>query len=465
MKSSSGASHVAKYTSTEHATREMKTGEEKRLSLEQSHLGIGAQWCNVGLLSFERGAAHMAKAPQLKNQFLRYWYERRHDTARFVQACYDEAPTMSAAKLHALCRLTWCNLAKKKTKFDVAETTGSLVAPALEELFGKTIEANSLEDLAISLDEAGIPKVVRHAAGKKIGFVSFYNAYRNTSKQWLKTHEKAVLELFAHARQLKSDAARRKLYERIATLPDIPRKKGGSLPAANLLTPVIACLDPQVRCPIINSAPIVVERLTVLGRLHATLPKQFDGLVALVGKPGVPDAFVLELTDAKKSVYDPESKEQALFEAEERLFEPAVPRSESLPIKNEEDIKVVSDALRTKHKQLHNRMTNRLLAVCQQKMLTVEEGRPPNCRFDALVRNHPKGHDLLIEVKSTTEIADVRLAVGQLLDYRRQLPKKATTNIAVLLPNEPGEHVRAFLADVKARALWFKKDLKTIQGF
>jgi len=39
VKSSSGASHVAKYTSTEHATREMKTGEEKRLSLEQSHLG------------------------------------------------------------------------------------------------------------------------------------------------------------------------------------------------------------------------------------------------------------------------------------------------------------------------------------------------------------------------------------------------------------------------------------------
>ncbi|WP_257459476.1 hypothetical protein [Archangium lipolyticum] len=99
------------------------------------------------------------------------------------------------------------------------------------------------------------------------------------------------------------------------------------------------------------------------------------------------------------------------------------------------------------------------------RFVTVEEGRLQSCRFDALVRNHREGRDLLIEVKSTTEIADVRLAVGQLLDYRRQLPKKATTNIAVLLPFAPGEHVRAFLDDVEAMALWFTKDLKTIQGF
>ncbi|AKI99118.1 Hypothetical protein AA314_00745 [Archangium gephyra] len=95
----------------------------------------------------------------------------------------------------------------------------------------------------------------------------------------------------------------------------------------------------------------------------------------------------------------------------------------------------------------------------------MEEGRLQSCRFDALVRNHQTGRDLLIEVKSSTAIADIRLAVGQLLDYRRQLPKKETTHIAVLLPSEPGEHVRAFLNDVEARALWFTKDLKTIQGF
>jgi hypothetical protein len=370
---------------------------------------------------------------------------------------------MSASKLHALCQLTWCNRSKKKTRFGVAETTGALVVPALNTLFGKTLKAKSLEDLTISLDEAEIPKAVRHAARERIGFVNFYPAYRNTSKKWLETHRDAVLEIFAHARRSASDTARRKLYERIATLPSIPRRKGGPLPAANLLTPVIACLDPQARCPIINRMPGVDERLTVLGRLHATLPKQFDGLVSLVGRPGIPDAFVLDVT-GEMFGYDLESTEQELLEAEEKLFTPAVPRSESLPIKNEEDIKVVSDALQTKHKQLHNRMTNRLLAICQEKKLTVEEGRPQSCRFDALVRNHQKGRDLLIEVKSTAEIADVRLAVGQ-LDYRRQLPKKATTNIAVLLPFAPGEHVRAFLDDVEAMALWFTKDLKTIQGF
>ncbi|WP_147332946.1 hypothetical protein [Archangium gephyra] len=373
---------------------------------------------------------------------------------------------MSALKLHALCQLTWCNRAKNETRFfGVAETTGSLVVPALETLFGKSLKSRSFENLVVSLAEAGIPKAVRHAAGKRIGFVSIYPAYRNTSKKWMETHKGAVQEIFAHARRLASDADRRQIYERIATLPDIPREKGGPLPAANLLTPVIACLDPQARSPIINSLPEVIDRLVVLGRLHATLPRQFDGLVALVGKPGVPDAFVLDVTGTEMFGYVPDSTEQELFEAEEKLFTPAVPRSESLPIKNEEDIKVVSDALRTKHRQLHNRMTNRLLNVCKEKNLTVEEGRLQSCRFDALVRNHQTGRDLLIEVKSSTAIADIRLAVGQLLDYRRQLPKKETTHIAVLLPSEPGEHVRAFLNDVEARALWFTKDLKTIQGF
>ncbi|WPB76961.1 hypothetical protein KYC5002_49280 [Archangium violaceum] len=407
----------------------------------------------------------MSKAPQLKNQFQRYWYQRHHDTARFVRACYDEISAMSALKLHALCKLTWCNRAKSEMGFfGVAETTGSLTVPALETLFGKSLQSKSFEALSVSLDEAGISKPVRHVSGKRIGFVNIYPAYRNTSKKWLDTHKAAVQEIFAQARQLASDADRRILYERIATLPDIPRKKGGPLPAANLLTPVIACLDPQVRSPIINSSSVVVDRLMLLGRLHATLPKQFDGLVSLVGKPGVPDAFVLDVTGPEVG-HDPESTERELFEAEEELFTPAIPRSESLPIKNEEDIKVVANALRTKHTQLHNRMTNRLLELCKAKKLTVVEGRLQSCRFDALVRAHQEGRDLLIEVKSTTEIADIRLAVGQLLDYRRQLPKKTTTNIAVLLPSAPGEHARALLDDVEAKALWFTKDLKAIQGF
>lgn len=110
-------------------------------------------------------------------------------------------------------------------------------------------------------------------------------------------------------------------------------------------------------------------------------------------------------------------------------------------------------------------MTNALLRICKQKKLIVKEGRQPNCRFDALVRNPQKKGDLLIEVKSRTAVADIRLAIGQLFDYRRQLPKRATTSIAVLLPYAPKKHVRALLNAVNVKALWFTANLKSIQGF
>ena len=77
--------------------------------------------------------------------------------------------------------------------------------------------------------------------------------------------------------------------------------------------------------------------------------------------------------------------------------------------------------------------------------------------FDALIQDY-KGQErhLLIEVKSSTNIADVRLAVGQLLDYRRFVNKPDTTDLAVLLPEEPNAHVCELLKACDILLLWFE---------
>jgi hypothetical protein len=74
--------------------------------------------------------------------------------------------------------------------------------------------------------------------------------------------------------------------------------------------------------------------------------------------------------------------------------------------------------------------------------------------------------DLLIEVKSSTNIADVRLAVGQLLDYRRFVDRPNATDLAVLLPEEPNAHVRELLKACDILLLWFddKVTLSRIRG-
>ena len=50
---------------------------------------------------------------------------------------------------------------------------------------------------------------------------------------------------------------------------------------------------------------------------------------------------------------------------------------------------------------------------------------------------------LLIEAKATTEREDVRMAVGQLADYRRWHP--CPGQVAVLLPKSPARQFIAFL--------------------
>jgi hypothetical protein len=69
-----------------------------------------------------------------------------------------------------------------------------------------------------------------------------------------------------------------------------------------------------------------------------------------------------------------------------------------------------------------------------------------------------EGRDLLIEAKSSTDTAFCRMAVGQLLDYRRQLCGSATTDLAVLFSDPPGKHVRNFLGYIGIKALWFIGD-------
>ncbi len=54
---------------------------------------------------------------------------------------------------------------------------------------------------------------------------------------------------------------------------------------------------------------------------------------------------------------------------------------------------------------------------------------------------------VLYEAKGQTTRANVRMAIGQLADYRRHVPDKAGLRVAVLLPKEPTADVRDLLAE------------------
>jgi hypothetical protein len=67
--------------------------------------------------------------------------------------------------------------------------------------------------------------------------------------------------------------------------------------AANLITPLVACLDPKMRFPIINGETGVTLRLARLGLSDKTLEEKVRGCINVIGQYGVTDAFALDTMD------------------------------------------------------------------------------------------------------------------------------------------------------------------------
>jgi hypothetical protein len=79
-------------------------------------------------------------------------------------------------------------------------------------------------------------------------------------------------------------------------------------------------------------------------------------------------------------------------------------------------------------------------------------GEPRPLRCDALV----KGIPLLVEAKSTDDRAALRMAVGQLYDYRRF--EAPATELAVLLPMKPAADRLALLESADISCIWRRGD-------
>lgn len=388
----------------------------------------------------------------------RAWANRERQTAKLIRAVIGVLglESLSAAQLHALCRLTWITTSNG----EVADNTRAVVAPALSELLSVPLRATSLPELADDMHAHDVPEVIVQAAAKPVGMVNFYSAFRRTSLDWIKEHLTQLSSIVLDAIDASSDSKILNVYERVSELPSLPRRNAGSLPAHNLMTPLLACLDRRGRAPIINARDMVAEKLKLLGLSRSTLVEQCEGLMKLIGQGGISDAFALDtaaLDDLKTA-----------FVARRPRSRPTPTRPEmarELGQRDDDDLEYLRGSDHGVQRRLHNRMTNALRVICKKLDLTVQEGTDPECMFDAKIDAYKENErSLLIEVKTDPSPPFVRLAVGQLFDYRRQLPDRAATDVAVLLPQRPPARVLEFLHDVGVSAIWFSADFRSISG-
>jgi hypothetical protein len=188
----------------------------------------------------------------------KHWYEAHKNTADLVNAVLQSRSlgSLSGDDIWSLLQLTWITRAKSGNYWK------KLKVPSLAGLFRQPMNIRS--DVNSTIAGMRLPQNVSTAAIKDTGFVNFRNVWRQSSRKWCQKNRAALLRIIEDARNLTSNnRARLVLAERIDKLPPVPgpSSAAASCTPAVILTPLVSCLDPGRRFPVINGRQAVRDLL------------------------------------------------------------------------------------------------------------------------------------------------------------------------------------------------------------
>jgi len=383
------------------------------------------------------------------------WATRQRNTNRMVRLVAPfvlKSRRATADQIYGLCKLTW--ITDNPLPAD-APYIRSTKIPALGEVFKEDFSGLTLSEVATRVSEIlgnldAVEVIQQHT-----GFTNFYKAYRNAAREWVKQNLLRLVPLFRDALNLSTDEDGRDLVENITRLEGIskPNNQDTKMRPEYILTPAFFALDSRLRFPMINGNQGVQRLLRAIGAAKAPLPTQYSRMIELYGKGGITDAA--DLDQAGQDL--PDFITTPGFNPTKQLLGVQPTTGDDLPLKDESDVESVQSAKTVTNRRLHNSLTNKLRTAPSSFVLY--EGRNKDAMFDAMVKNYNfEKDDLLIEVKSSTDIAHVRMAVGQLYSYSYRLNPDHEAHFAVLLPQRPGKDVSELLEWLDIGLLWFSGD-------
>ena len=256
-----------------------------------------------------------------------------------------------------------------------------------------------------------------------------------------------MADLVRQALELKpNDQSRFALAREIDKLPGVPSPKnaGRKANAAVILTPLIACLDPDERFPVINGREGVSRLLRALHLANRNLEDQVKGMINLIGQFGVSDSFMIDVLALDIAALAPKLTVQRT----KPKHQIADRKGKSLPIFDEAERESVQRSGTIVYRNRHKKMTNALHQKFKECEIT--QGTDSHCRYDVLVSKYDgMNRDLLIEVKPDPDMGSIGIAIGQLLDYRRFLPHRAGTDLALLTMSRPQKTYLDLLFDLQ----------------
>jgi hypothetical protein len=373
----------------------------------------------------------------------RHWYNIEKNTAVLIQSILKlKSPdTLSGDEIWSLITLTWITVGRKH----VSPTHWKrLKIPALELLFKKKATINS--DLAAAIDSMNLPSAVAQFVKRDTGIVNFRGTWRNSSRNWCQQNRNDVRRIISAALKLPAnDQARINLADQIDGLPPVKSPNDKRKVAAGiLLTPLIACLDPKGRFPILNGREAVNSLLRKLRLHHSNLADQAKGLIGIIAQK---DAFALDVMSEEVIKRVPLLKRLSTKTKAQKFHES--------PLRNydEEERKAVLASKTATYRKRHNRMTAALNRIFSRFNPTTETS--PAGRCDAVIQDYDGSRDLLIEAKPDPGKGSIRIAIGQLFDYVRHRARQPATDLVVLTILSPPPDYVDLLNDLGITAVWF----------
>lgn len=373
----------------------------------------------------------------------RLWYNTERNTAALIQSVVKSrsADKLSGDQIWSLITLTWITMGKK----DVSPTHWRhLKVPALESLFSRKATADST--LSATIDSMKLPHAVAQSAKEETGMVNFRGTWRNSSRKWCQQNRDDLRSILRTAAALPAnDQARINLAARIDRLLPVqsPNEKAG-VAAGVLLTPLIACLDPKNRFPILNGREAVNSLLRKLRLDHSNLADRAKGLIGIISRK---DAFMLDVMTEEVIKRVPLLK---------RLSKKTTPKKvRESPLRNydEEERRAVLASKTAIYRMRHNTMTTALNRSFSRFSPTTETS--PAGRCDAIIKDYDGSRDLLIEAKPDADKGSIRIAIGQLFDYARYRARQPATDLVVLTIPSPAPDYIDLLNDLGITTMWF----------
>jgi hypothetical protein len=378
------------------------------------------------------------------NDIQKRWVASERRTADLIQSLWKAAGQKHRSDPAFLCLLVqcgWTNAGRKKGGDSTRRWRNHKIADYLQVPYRP--DRRLAQDLRARFRSLGYSKCLS-MLGKRTGITHYRNAYRPATLQFIKRHSGDIALAFKQVSTRSPDVYEkvRRVASLIESLGEISAG-GRHVSPFNGLTPVLSCLDPQRRFPIMN------QRTRLLLRGIEKKPDK-EGAVALS-----------KLIGPNYNIRD--ARELDVYANTEKFprFKAHVPAGDSadgfkgIGLKSEINSLAQIAAKKTTIKKLHNKLINRLNDYLLWRQVTARESK-----FDALVIEWEKGRDLLIEAKTASEgasgRAQIRQAIGQLYDYRFTFMPKNNVDLAVLLPKEPSAHVQRLLDSLGIEVLWFK---------